>query len=101
METAGDEAGRCAATQAAAVAGEEARLAMSPLVAPRRRDTPDARAGEGGDDGRVGPVEAHLGDGRGLDEARGGRQWWEVVGWFAIFDADEGLQRCKHTRVSA
>jgi hypothetical protein len=74
---------------------------MSPLVAPRRRETPYARAEEGGDDGRVGPVEAHLGDDRGLDEARGGRWRWEVVGCFAVVDADEGLRRCKHTRVSA
>ena len=40
VETAGDEAGMCAATQAAAAAGEDARLAMSPLAAPRRREIP-------------------------------------------------------------
>jgi hypothetical protein len=86
----GEEAGRCAATEAVAD-GEDAKLGMSPLAATRRREMP---ASEGGDDGRVGPVETHLADGRGLEEARRRRRWRQV-------DADEGLRRCTHTRVSA
>ena len=58
-------------------------------------DDLDAGAGEGGDDGRIGAVEADPLDRSGAEEVGSGRRRREVVGDLAVVDADEGLRLCK------
>jgi hypothetical protein len=61
-------------------------------------DDSDAGASEGLDDSTVGAVEPDFSNSRGLEEVRGRRRGWKVVGDLAIVHTDERLRFCNTNR---